>query len=438
MGLLLSGLPKDKVVATALVLLTVGLWATNAIPAHITALVLMVGAVLLRVAPPRIAFSGFTSAAFWLVFAGAVLGVAMDRSGLTKRIAHIIAARMPANYWKTLVWIGGVSAMLAFVFPSSMSRIVILVPIARALADRLGFSQKSNGSHGIVLTAIFSTAFAGYAILPSNLANMVLAGTTESLYGLVLPYSYYLMMLFPVLGILGTVLVIIAALCVFPDRADEAPAQPIVLERLSRAEWQLAVLIALMLLFWLTDAWHHVSPAWVGMTGAILILLPKAGFLATDKLLNEVNFSILFQVAGTLSLAAIIAYTRLADSFAPIFVKLAGLAPDHQFLSYMTFTLAAAGINLVTTPAGTPAVLSPIAAQVAAAANLPLITVQLSQMLGVAVLLFPYQMPPMLAGFYLGKIELGRALRYMALVASVVITVLIPLNFLWWRFIGAL
>jgi di/tricarboxylate transporter len=437
-GLLSTGFPGGKAVTAGLLVLTIGFWATNAIPAHITALLLMVGATVFGGAPLTVAFAGFTSTAFWLVFAGAVIGVAMDRTGLTERIAKIVAARLPANYWRTLLWVGAVSALLAFVFPSSTSRIVMLVPIACALAGKLGFAPRSNGSHGIVLTAIFATVFAGYAILPSNLANMVLAGTTESLYGVALPYSYYLLMLFPVLGILGTLLVVAAALIVFPDRATEHPGDPVVLEPWSGPQKRLAALIVLMLAFWLTDTWHHISPAWVGMAAAIVVLLPRAGFLRSAELPKEVNFSILFQVAGTLSLAAIIAHSGLVADFAPIFVKLARFAPDEQFLSYIAFTLSAAVMNLLATPAGLPALLSPVAGQVAAATNFPLVTVQLSQMLAVAVLIFPYQIPPVLMGFQLGNIDHGRALRYMATVAATLVTVLIPLNFLWWRLIGAL
>jgi di/tricarboxylate transporter len=433
-----AGFAAHKAGAAGLFVLTVGLWATNAIPPHVTALVLMVGAVVLGIAPPAVAFSGFASTAFWLVFSGAVLGVSMDQTGLTSRIAHAIASRMPRDYWRTLLWVAFVSIALAFVFPSSSSRIIILVPIARALAQRLGFPAQSNGSYGIVLTAILCTAFAGYAILPSNLANMVLAGTTESLYGIVLSYSFYLLMLFPVLGIAGVALVVVAARLLFPDRASRHAAHGLDIGRLAGVERRLAILILAMLVLWLTDTWHHISPAWVGMAGAIILLLPGTGFLRERGVPNEINFAMLFQVAGAVSLAGILDQSRLADDLAPAFLKLAHLSPDRPFLSYISFTLFAAMVNLVAMPAGTPAVLSPIAGQVAAATHLPVAVVQLSQMLGVCALVLPYQMPPMLIGFHLGEIEVRRALPYLALVAGVLLMLLVPLNFLWWRFLGAL
>jgi hypothetical protein len=70
----------------------------------------------------------------------------------------------------------------------------------------------STGYNGICLAAIMTTYQCGTAILSANAPNLVLAGTTETLYDVQLIYAEYLWVQFPVLGILKG-LTIIAFVC---------------------------------------------------------------------------------------------------------------------------------------------------------------------------------------------------------------------------------
>ena len=74
-------------------------------------------------------FSGFASSAFWLVLSGFVLGTAIRSTGLADRLANRLLPHL-AGSWPRLV--GGVVAIsyaLAFVMPSNMGRITLLMPI---------------------------------------------------------------------------------------------------------------------------------------------------------------------------------------------------------------------------------------------------------------------------------------------------------------------
>lgn len=58
---------------------TIVLWATSLLPEFITALLFFTAAMTARIAPPEVIFGGFASSAFWLVFSGFVLGVAIRK-----------------------------------------------------------------------------------------------------------------------------------------------------------------------------------------------------------------------------------------------------------------------------------------------------------------------------------------------------------------------
>ena len=65
------------IVASAIVILTMGSWATRWLPEYPTALLFFLLATVTRAAPANAIFSGFASSAFWLVLSGFVLGAAI-------------------------------------------------------------------------------------------------------------------------------------------------------------------------------------------------------------------------------------------------------------------------------------------------------------------------------------------------------------------------
>ena len=101
---------------------TVSLWATAQPPEYLVALLFFAAATALHAAPPELVFSGFASAAFWLVLSGFVLGAAIRKVGPADRAARLLAARLSGS-WPRLA--GGVVLLthaLAFVVPSNMGR----------------------------------------------------------------------------------------------------------------------------------------------------------------------------------------------------------------------------------------------------------------------------------------------------------------------------
>ncbi|EAQ6956293.1 citrate transporter, partial [Salmonella enterica] len=56
---------------------TILLWATSLLPEFMTALLFFAVAMIAKIAPPEVIFGGFASSAFWLVFSGFVLGIAI-------------------------------------------------------------------------------------------------------------------------------------------------------------------------------------------------------------------------------------------------------------------------------------------------------------------------------------------------------------------------
>lgn len=209
--------------ALAFTIFTIGLWATGALPEHITAVAFFVIALGFSVAPPEIVFSGLRSSAFWLIFGGVVIGIVAECTGLGRYLAHFFTRRLDTSYPQLITGIVVGAVALAFLIPSAMGRLVILMPIILGLADNLGLEPGSKGRTGMALAATFGTFYVPLTILPANLPNVVLAGVSDTLYELSITYGVYLLMNFPVTGVIKGGFLVAMICFMFRDEIPKAP-----------------------------------------------------------------------------------------------------------------------------------------------------------------------------------------------------------------------
>ena len=107
-------LPENLALAGALVLLTVGMLATGLVSEQLAILIFFFLAVVLSISPPEVVFSGFNSSAFWLVFGGLIIGVAVEKTGLGGRVAKSIIHRIKGNYSSVIAVVIVLNILLIF------------------------------------------------------------------------------------------------------------------------------------------------------------------------------------------------------------------------------------------------------------------------------------------------------------------------------------
>ena len=441
MALFRQGLPPGTAAPFLLVLLTIVAWATAAIPEHVTSLLFFSLALVLGLAPPETVFQGFTTGAFWLVFSGIVMAAAVVATGLGWRLRAGLARLAGRTYLGTVATAAGGGTLLAFAVPAAIPRVMILLPVAEALATGQGFARGSKGHAGIVLATLLATIVPSFAILTGNLPNLILLGAMQSIHGVEIGYLDYLFWNFPVLGLLKLVSIVLIAAWTFAD----APGSPPASEAETGAGWtpaqtRLACLLAVAVLLWATDSLHGVPPGWVGLAAATFCLLPGVGFLDAKAFSGKINTTPLFFVAGVLGLVSVVAASGIGTWLGGGLLTLAHLGPDPLLLSYAKLVAVAGGIALVVTHPNIPTVLVPAAGDIAVATGLSLKGVAMAQVAAFSLLVLPYQTAPMAVGLALSGVDLGRALRFLLLNALASLVLLVPLQglWLWWRGVLAL
>jgi di/tricarboxylate transporter len=432
-----SFIPAGNTKTAAFTLIILSFWATGVIPEYLTALIFFSGAMLFTIAPPAIIFSGFSSSAFWLILGGLVLGVAINITGLGKRIAAVVAKRLDKNYAGLIGGLVLSCTLSGLIMPSALGRVVLLVPIAVNIAEKFGLGKGRKGYTGVVTATVLGCFLPGFTILPANVPNMVMSGLSETLYGYAPLYGEYLMLHFPILGLLKSLLLALLILALFPDAIDKEKSESTEkIEPTTTKEKILSLILLGMLAMWVSDFLHHISPAWIAMVGACIVLLPFVNIVSNQLFQQKINFASLFYIAGILGLGQMINHTGLGKTLARLAIDVLPLDLSTPFVSFISLSGLAMVTGAFTTQPGIPAVLTPFAGELATATGFSQKAVIMTQVLGFSQPLFPYQVPPLLLGLQIAGVPLVEGFKLCFFLAIAAIVLLFPIDYWWWHILG--
>ncbi|MDB5812771.1 MAG: citrate transporter [Betaproteobacteria bacterium] len=429
-----AGATATTMHAAALMVLTVGLWALGAMPEHVTSLLFFLLAMVFAIASPQAVFSGFASPTMWLVLGGLFIADAVTATGLGQRFIGLLFERYSFNYGGLLLAIALIATALAFFMPATVARMLLIIPIVAALAARVGFPPGSTGYHGLMLSAIIITYQSGNGILPANAPNLVLAGAGEALYGVHLIYGEYLWVIFPVLCLLKGIAAVGLIYWLFPAEVESAAA-PVVRAPMTAEEKRLAIILVASIILWATDFIHGVRAGWVALAAAIACMLPRIGVLPYSAF-NEVRLGSFFYVGGTIGLGAIVQESGLGVLLGNTVQATLDLRPGADFANFVTLSLLGMFTGVVVTNPAQPAVLAPLAGQFADATGWSIKSALMISAIGFNTMILPYQVPPVVVGMQAAGISLATTLKATLPLAAVGILFFLPLEYLWWRWIG--
>ncbi len=430
-----AGAPPHMMQAAAILLLTIGLWATAVIPEHLTGLLFLCLCMLFAVAPANVVFSGFTSGTLWLVLGGLVLAEAVRETGLGVRMARRLFGAFTLSYAGLIAAATTIALLLSFLMPATVSRVLLLLPIFAAMAQRAGLPPGSNGYTGMALAAIIVSFQCGVTVLPANAPNLVLAGAAETLYNKPIIYADYLLLHFPILGCVKAAIIIALICWLFPAAtctpdAHEKPAP------MSPEERRLSVILACALVLWATDFLHGIRPGWIALGAAIITLMPRVGAVPPATFPERIKLGSFFYVGAVLGFGAVMQDSGLGKVLGGAMLGTLHLAPDNDFMNFVKLTMLATVTGLFTTNPSQPALLAPLAAQMAEATGWRIEAALMTMVIGFSLMILPYQAPPVMVGMQVSGVTLRQILRLTLPLAAVCIFVLMPLDYVWWRVLG--
>ena len=430
-----DGLPAGILPAAAVVVLCVGLWATAVVPEYLTSVIFFFLAVTVAGARPDVVFAGFYSTAGWLVFGGLIVAAAVQSTGLGVRIATATVAYFGRSYRGFLWRIVLTAALMGFIVPSNMSRVLVMLPIFLSIGERLGLGRGTNGRTGITLAVAAGSIFPSFGILTAAVPNVVLLGAAESIHGVEITYGEYFLVNFPVISIVNLLALPFLIAALFPSELQPAEAPPPA-ALWTAAERNLVLILAAALALWVTDHWHRVSPAWIGLGAGILCLLPRLGCMPATSLTGKVNLGPWLFICGIVGMGSVVVHSGLGDLVAGWLLAKVPMEPGRDLLNLAAMSAVGMMISIATTLPGEPVIAATLAKDISLVTGWPVATVLLTQTVNWSMVPFPYQLPPVVVAARMAGMGIGPATRLLLALTLVTWMVTLPLQFAWLRHLG--
>ena len=139
-------------------------------------------------------------------------------------------------------------------------------------------------------------------------------------------------------------------------------------------------------------------------------------------------------VAGILGLTALVSHSGLGDRLGGALLAMMPDLHGKPFTAFGSLVGITALLNFVVTANGVPALFTRWRRR--AGSGLPLLTVLMTQVIGYATPLLPYQASPIVVAMGMGKVPAREGLKLCLLLAALSFALLVPLDYLWFRLLG--
>lgn len=386
--------------------------ATEIIPSTLAAMMLPIFYILFNVAAPAQAFAPWTTSVLWIALGGVIIAYILMSTGLAKRIACFTILKSGGTFAGTLIGIMIAGIIINPFIPSVMGKLAIMVPIAIGVCQTLDFKPKSNGASAVMMAAFLSIATPRLGFLTGDggipmMMNIVTEITNAPVSWAQYAYHNLLLNLIFAAISIGIVIVMLK-----PEKKmagkDVLLASYRELGPMTVAEKKVAFLLVITILALVTDTIHKVDPAWVFMTIAMICFFPGVNLMNTEKL-GKLNYTILFFVAGCMSIGTVAGASGAAKWLADIlFPFVAGTTPLQTTLTVWLFGVLA---NFFLTPLAALASFTGPITEICVQTGINPLPVIYSFLQGLDQYLLPYEFAGLLFVFSYGYISMKNLVK---------------------------
>jgi sodium-dependent dicarboxylate transporter 2/3/5 len=322
-----EGMPADAWRVTALVGLMATWWMTEALPLTATALLPFVMLPFFGVMTTNEVAAAYYSPILFLILGGAFIALAIERTGMHRRLALAIISRAGKSAWGLLLAFMISTAVLSMIV-SNTSSTLIMVPIALAVLTAAGVSDgETDGFAGALVMGIaFAASIGGLGTLVGTPTNAIAAGLVERVLDVRIDFLLWAAFGIPIvlIGIPLALAILIRVQRVARNAFDVAGAQAAIGSpgAWSTAEKRLVPIIAIVVAAWvilpfvkpfLPDGTiHDGTVAIIG--GMLLFVVPDGSgrpILNWDEA-NRAPWGVIMLFGGGLALASGIITSGLA------------------------------------------------------------------------------------------------------------------------------
>ena len=413
-----------------MILLGITLWATELVDRTLVSVaLLLVFTAISGVSMERI-FSFPLSANFLTIVSSFLLSAGVVNSGVAKKLADDLLNRFCSSLVHLVFAACLLNGLLAAVIPQPVPRITLLGSIYYVLLQQQDLKENQRKA---VLLSVFVTATATAMILKNG--DVVLNAAALSIGGTDLSQMEWLKYMS-----LPSVLASVVLTFVYVIYQKKNLNAPIIMtgkksEPLTRQGKITAILMAIIVMLWITESVHGISQAYISLAGtAVMFLL---GILKLQDL-KSVKIGLLLFLTAEFALGNVLADSGIAASIAQILFR---IMPTSESV-YLPLFLLTLSIYLLHTLFG--------GAMGALAVSLPIVNALWGDVLPAEVIsmaalvlvtchyVFPYNQMTILVGYGQKYYEFRDVMQLAVILTVLVTAMLFGLYLPWWRLTGFL
>ncbi len=290
------------------------MWTFKLVPEFVPALYLLLGMVLLSLAPSGVVLSGFYSDAFFLAISLSILGVIISISGLSYRVLlHLFRFGSNSGAWRHFaLFLSG--ALITPVIPSANGRVNILYPLFGETLSLYKIKKGTLEYQRLVASTLGGISLLSPIFLTSKSINLLALGmlSTQDQYNF---QFYYWFVSASVVGIV--MLLFYAFFSWFLFRNDQVNTinvdflkiQLDILGRISTEEIFAIISILLFAVIVFTSSIHNLQVSWLAMLLAIFLFI--LGVLKRQNFNHSIDWDFLIFLSSLLGFANTMSYLGL-------------------------------------------------------------------------------------------------------------------------------
>ncbi|MHA1637563.1 MAG: SLC13 family permease [Candidatus Thorarchaeota archaeon] len=416
------------------------LWFSEGISLVATAVLIPILVVLTDIAAPRAAFAPFFDPAVALIFGGFLLGRALSKYELDKRLALLIISKSSGSGSSLLLTVMCVTAFLS-AWISNTASAAIMIPIALAVISRIHNKEtRSKFGKALVLGVAYGATLGGIASLVGSPPNPLAATYINSFLGIEFTFMSWIPFGLPVVLIMLPItwqwLMIRFKLPKdieeMQDLKEVSEKEYLKLGPMNTQQKLVLVVFISVVVLWLTESVHGISSAVVAVIGGLSLLVLR--LLDEKDISSEIGWSSLLILGSGIALGNAMIATGVSSFLA---FQMAGLGVLPTLLIIIVIGGVAVLLTMVASNTGAAVILIPIAIPLAIGLGIDPVLVVMVIAISVSMdFALPTGTPPSTIAYSTGEVEMKEMVTtglVLDLIALLVITIFV----IWiWSFLG--
>jgi sodium-dependent dicarboxylate transporter 2/3/5 len=406
----------------AIAVFTGAMWATEALPLHVTALLGTVLAILFVPIGTTEAFAPYFSPVVVLLLGGLALARAMEKHGLDRKMASWMLSRFGNEPRMFLLGLMVATAFLSF-WISNTATAAIMLPIAISVLAASGAAKKgSSYAKATVIAVGFAATIGGMATLvgtPPNaiaVANLAERSITVSFFDWAYHGLPFVALLIPLAWLVITSI----------HRPEIKKVKMEQEKKMGGNSAGVLAIGALTALLWMTSSYHGIPDAVVSVLA--LVALYVAGLLDRNDI-ARMDWAILLLVGGSLGLAYGIGVSGLSGYMASALASIvSGQGEIVLLVGVALFTIVVTSFMSNTS---TAALVVPIVAAMPLGGSVRELVI-LAGMASSLNFLTPAGTPPSAMAYSSGYITVWDMVKPGVVITIIAVLLLVFLAWLYW------